>query len=370
VSAARRSQPDLIDLTETNPTAVGLTYPASLLAAMATRESLTYRPDPCGLLSTREFIAEMTERKVPAHQIVLASSTSEVYGWLFKLLCDPGDEVLVPVPSYPLFDVLTGLEAVRARPYRLETHSGWALDRRSLTAQLTPRTRALLVVSPNNPTGSLLHDDDREWLVGMAHERQLAIISDEVFSDYVIRPGALTRSLAGESRALTFTLGGLSKSVGLPQVKLAWMLVSGPGDRLEEAITRLEIVADSYLSVSTPVQVAAPYLLREGGMVREQIRQRLLINLAQLRDMARECPAISVMEPEGGWSVVIRVPDIGDEEALVARALRDARVLVHPGYFFDFVEGRFVVLSLLPTPSDFGEGVRRLVPVIDQVTRG
>jgi aspartate/methionine/tyrosine aminotransferase len=289
---------------------------------------------------------------------------------LFKLLCDAGDEVLVPSPSYPLFELLTGLESVRAVTYRLDPHGGWCLDRRSVEAGLTTRTRAILIVSPNNPTGSVLHDDDREWLVALASERRVAIIADEVFAAYPLRLQRSSQSLTGEPRALTFTLGGLSKSAGLPQVKLGWMVLGGPEPRVAEARVRLEIIADTYLSVSTPVQVAASRLIEAGAIVRAQILARVRGNLDSLRDAVASEPALTLNEPEAGWSAVIRVPAIVPEDVLVLRLLREAAVLVHPGYFFDFDEEAFLVVSLLPPPSAFVEGIARIARIVGEVGRG
>jgi hypothetical protein len=280
---------------------------------------------------------------------------------LFKLLCDSGDEVLVPQPSYPLFDLLTALESVRARPYRLEYHGRWSIDRESVVAALSPRTRALLVVSPNNPTGSCLRAADREWMVSLAASRRIALIGDEVFSSYplAVRPDA--SSLRGEDRVLTFVLGGLSKSAGLPQLKLAWILASGPSALVHEALDRLEVVADTFLSVATPVQMAAPALLIGGRDVRKAIQDRLRRNLDALRAWAAAAPAIDLLEPEGGWSAVLRVPATRSEEALVLDLVERHDVLVHPGYFFDFPHEAFLVVSLLPDPSVFDEATGRVL---------
>jgi aspartate/methionine/tyrosine aminotransferase len=364
LSRARRSGRRLLDLTETNPTAVGLAYPPHLLTPLSSGTGLDYRPEPRGLLEARVAVAGAYGRPHvtvdPAH-LILTSGTSEAYGTLFKLLCDPGDEVLVPVPSYPLFDLLTRLEAVRPRPYRLDRLGRWCLDRGSIEDAVTSVTRAILVVSPNNPTGSVVTADDREWLVDYCGPRGIAIISDEVFGDYPLRPGLATSSLAGESRALTFTLGGLSKSVGLPQLKLAWTLVSGPAAVVDDALERLDVICDTYLSVATPVQAAVTELLGAGHALREQIRDRLVGNLATLRAHAAANPEVTLHEPDGGWSAVLRVPAVESEEALVMRLLEESGVVVHPGYFFDFDEEAFLVVSLLPTPHRFDQGVQQLL---------
>jgi alanine-synthesizing transaminase len=279
------------------------------------------------------------------------------------LLCDPGDEVLTPEPSYPLFGLLTQLDGVLALPYRLEHHGTWSIDREGLRHACTLRTRAILVVSPNNPTGSMVRHEDREWLVAFALERKLALISDEVFSGYPIAPRSDASSLLGEDRVLTFTLGGLSKSVGLPQVKLGWMVVSGPARDTTDSLQRLEIICDTYLSVSTPVQVAAARLLADGAIVRERIRERVRANYQTLLTQCARYPAVRVLAPEGGWCAVIQVPSTIGEEALVMRILQESHVVVHPGYFFDFHSGAHLVVSLLPDPGVFATGLRHVLEI-------
>ena len=354
----------LVDLTVTNPTRVGLPYPSDLLASLSDARALSYDPAPFGLPSARQAVAASLSKDEAlslSKGVVLTASTSEAYGLLFKLLCDPGDRVLIPQPSYPLFELLTQLDAVEGAPYRLEEHGAWSIDRESVIAACDARTRAVLVVSPNNPTGSMLRAGDREWLVALAAERGLAIISDEVFADFPIAPRADAVSLLGESRVLTFTLGGLSKSAGLPQVKLGWMVVSGPDDEVASALERLEVICDTYLSVSTPVQVAAPELIAASAPVRAAIRRRIAQNYQVLLDAAAAHPAVRVIPPEGGWSVLIQVPETIGEEALVLRLLNDAHVVVHPGYFFDCHRGAHVIISLLPEPSTFATGIRRVL---------
>ncbi|HUR19634.1 MAG TPA: pyridoxal phosphate-dependent aminotransferase [Vicinamibacterales bacterium] len=363
----RRKGVDLVDLTVTNPTQVGLPYPPDLLASLADAAGLSYEPAPFGLKAARKAVAaEMSKAglKVSSKRVVLTSSTSEAYSLLFKLLCDPGDCVLVPEPSYPLFELLTKLDAVEAVAYQLEHHAVWAIDRESMKGACGPRTRAVLVVSPNNPTGSMLRADDREWLVEYAQAGSYAIISDEVFADYSIVPRPDASSMLGESRVLTFTLGGLSKSAGLPQVKLGWIVVSGPDDVVADAMERLELMCDTYLSVSTPVQVAAAELIAGGKEIRKAIKQRVQQNYRALERAAKAYPSVRVIEPEGGWSAVIEVPETVGEEALVRRILDETHVVVHPGYFFDIQQGAHIVVSLLPPPDVFAEAMER---VLDQV---
>jgi alanine-synthesizing transaminase len=364
VERCRAGGVTFLDLTETNPTRVGLAYPPEIIDSLADPRVLSYDPDPLGIESARSSIASLYSAAghvTDARHIVLTASTSEAYGVLFKLLADAGDNVLVPQPGYPLFDSLTALETVESRPYRLEFHGTWVIDRDSVERAATSRSRAVLVVSPNNPTGSMLRQDDREWLAATAAERGWAVISDEVFGDYPLRPAADASSFVGERRALTFVLGGLSKSVGLPQVKLAWMRVGGPDDLVGSAIERLSIICDTYLSVSTAVQLAVPKLLSMGQDVRDAIRVRIEANLRTLENLVSEFPAATLLTPEGGWSAVLRVPATSSEEALVLRLLADARVLVHPGFFFDFSGEAYLVVSLLPDPDTFGRAVRQVL---------
>ena len=368
VQAARARGVRLLDLTESNPTRVGVQYPASLLTPLADSAGLAYGPEPFGLLSAREAVSAHVRGSagvdVDPGRIVLSASTSEAYAWLFKLLCDPGDDVLVPAPSYPLFDALASLDAVRLAPYRLDYHGLWSIDRDSVSRALSPRTRAVLVVSPNNPTGSCLRAADREWLLDLAAARGLAVIADEVFSEYPLRPGPDAVSLLGPSPALTFVLGGLSKSAGLPQLKLAWTIAGGPPALCDDALARLEVIADTYLSVSTPLQLAAPDLLHAGRAIRAQIQARIDLNLSALEALAGSESPVTPLRPEGGWSAVLRVPAVESEESIVLRLLDEASVFVHPGYFFDFESEAWLVVSLLPEPGIFAEGLKK---VFDQV---
>jgi aspartate/methionine/tyrosine aminotransferase len=367
VEALRQSGVPLLDLTETNPTTAGVAYPADVLAPLADPRGGRYAPDPRGLIDARVAITASYARdlsvSLSADRIVLTASTSEAYALIFKLLCDPGQAVLVPRPSYPLFDLLTGLEGVEARPYALEYHGGWSIDRSSVDAGLASDARAVLIVSPNNPTGSMLRADDREWLVTLCAKRGVAIISDEVFAGYPLAPRGDACSLAGEKRALTFVLGGLSKSAGLPQVKLGWMLVDGPDALVAETLERLDLITDTYLSVSTPVQLAAGRLIESGRSIRAAILARARANLDALRAAVRAHPSVTLREPEGGWSAVLEVPATMGDEALVLKLVETTHVIVHPGYFFDFAGGAFLVVSLLPQPDVFRTAVERILPI-------
>lgn len=355
VDRARAAGAIRFDLTTTNPTTVGLPYPAGVIEALADPRAISYEPAPLGMMEARAAVSAACG--LPAGRLMLTASTSEAYAFLFKLLCNPDDEVLTPRPSYPLFDLLTALEGVRQRTYRLDPDGGWCIDRESVERALSARTRAILVVSPNNPTGSRLRASDREWLVALAAEHGLALISDEVFADYLLRRRPDAVSLAGESRVLTFVLGGLSKSAGLPQFKLAWTAVSGPEDLVAGALMRLEVVADSYLSVSTPVQLAAAPVLSVAPAIRRAIQARLDRNLHTLRAVLARAPALTLHEPEGGWSAVVRVPAVQSEDAWAIDLLERYGVLVHPGYFFDLDTGAHVIISLLPEPDTFEHGV-------------
>jgi len=359
-----RGEP-VLDLTETNPTRVGLPFPPDLLAPLADRESLVYDPHPLGLPGARSAVSRDFARRgldVPPEHVALTASTSEAYSLLFKLLCDPGDTVLVPQPSYPLFDHLTRLDGVQAEAYRLEYHGGWLLDVDSVRRAVSPRTRAILAVSPNNPTGSFLSRDEIAGLDRIAEAHGLALIGDEVFADYVIDgdreppPSVLARPAA-----LTFGLGGLSKSAGLPQLKLGWIGMAGPAPLVSDARTRLELIADTYLSVSTPVQRAAAGLLAAGAGIRSRILDRVRTNYGRLAAATAAHPACSLLPAEGGWSAVVRVPATLGEEALVLALLEQDHVLVHPGYFFDFDREAFLIVSLLPDPGIFREGVARVL---------
>ena len=367
----RRDGIALVDLTESNPTRAGIDYDPGLLAALASPASLVYEPQPLGLAIARDAVAREHERRglhVPASRIVLTSSTSEAYSWLFKLLCNPGDRVLVPAPSYPLFEYLARLDVVEVAAYALHFDGRWSVDVEAVRHGVTPNTRAILLVNPNNPTGSYVSTEDLDALRGICRTHRLALISDEVFGDYAFDPSRVTSALDGAGRddaheALTFALGGLSKSAGLPQLKLGWMAVGGPPSEVAAALAGLEIIGDTYLSVATPVQQAAPSLLEAGRLVRERIQLRTRHNLDTLTLAVAVHPSIALLPPEGGWYAVVRVPRIVSEEELVTKLLAEHQILVHPGYFFDFAHEAFLVLSLLPPPDVFAPAVRRLLAV-------
>ena len=366
LTAARAEGRTILDLTESNPTRAGFAYPSDLLRPLADSRGLTYAPSPFGLLEARRAVARDYFRRgvdVRPERIALTASTSEAYGCLFKLLADAGDEVLIPKPSYPLFEHLASLDRVIARPYDLEPDAGWRIDFRSLEAAVTPRTRAILVVSPNNPTGSFVKSEEVEQLAALASTHDLALVADEVFADYELAPGARATAgrLVDRGDVLSFSLGGLSKSVGLPQLKLAWIAVAGPARLVDPALERLEIICDTYLSVSTPVQVAAPELLERGVSVREQIAHRISANYRRLLEKAASLRVCRVLSSEGGWSAVLEVPSVETEEDLVVNLLQDDGVLAHPGYFFDFPREAYLVVSLLVSEAQFAEGTDRVL---------
>lgn len=363
VETLRASGTPLVDLTESNPTRVGLPYPAGLLASLSGPRALLYEPAPLGLWSAREAVAADAWRRgarIDPADVVLTASTSESYVWLFKLLCDPGDCVLVPRPSYPLFEHLTRLEVVQAVPYDLEYHGRWTIDFARIE-DAPAATRAVLVVSPNNPTGSFVSTAELDRLAALCARRGWALIADEVFSDYNLDEGHAVTDLTTRVDVRSFSLGGASKSLGLPQVKLGWMTIGGDRRTREEVRSRLELIADTFLSVSTPVQVAAPSLLQEAAVVRSAIRTRIRRNMAEARRIVAAHPSCELLHTEGGWSAVIRVPAVRSEEDLVLGLLHRERILVHPGYFFDFRDEAYSVVSLLPEEDVFASALNRVL---------
>jgi len=362
----RRAGLPVIDLTESNPTRAALEYPRDLLAPLANVGGLLYAPQPFGLIEARRAAAaEYGRRGIPvdAARIVLTTSTSEAYSLLFKLLASPGDEVIVPRPSYPLFEPLTALDGLVARPYDLEYHGMWSIDFASVERSIGPRTRALLVVSPNNPTGSFISHDELERLAAICAPLGVALIADEVFADYELEAGAAASAACPLARrdVLVFGLGGVSKSIGLPQVKLGWIAVAGPERIVSEALERLELVCDTYLSVSTPVQLAAAELLDRGGAIRRQIAARIAVNHGGLQALSAAAPSCHVLRASGGWYAVVQVPTLRSEEELVLDLLTRDGVLVHPGYFYDFPRESYLIVSLLTPEGPFATGVGRML---------
>lgn len=387
-----------IDLTESNPTRVGLPYPeAALREALAPTGAAIYRPAPRGLAPARAAVARDYQRAgqaIDAAQVILTASSSESYAFLFKLLCDPGDAVLVPEPSYPLFEYLAQLEGVRPVGYRLAYNDGWQIDFSSLEAAHARAAergavRAVVVVNPNNPTGSFIDAGDLARLAELCRAANLAVISDEVFSSYRLGrddsegsrgsqgnddsedPAGPCLAAAPELTAgsLVFSLGGLSKACGLPQLKLGWIAAGGPRAAQESALARLELIADTYLSVGTPVQLALPRLLEIGKEIRGAIRRRLRQNRAQLRGALPAASPCTLLDAQGGWTAILRVPALAtaasgaeaSDELWATSLLRDHDVLVHPGYLYDMPAGAYLIVSLLPDPTLFATGIARVI---------
>ena len=363
---ARSSGARVLDLTVSNPTRAGLRYDEPrILQALASPHSMDYDPQPKGLPSARSGVAGYYQRAhgirdLDPERLTLTTSTSEGYSFVFRLLCNPGDELLVPKPSYPLFEFLADLQDVKLVPYPLIYDHGWQIDFPSLDEVVTKRTRGVVVVHPNNPTGSYVHSQERESLNRFCREHDLALIADEVFLDYSL-DRTPRRSFAADQDVLTFTLSGVSKISALPQMKVAWIVTSGPAPAVEAAQARLEVIADTYLSMNAPVQWAVPALLEQRTSIQKQLLERVLTNLAELdlQLAAQEtCQRLSV---EGGWYAVLRVPVTQTDEELAVDLLRRKSVLVHPGHFYDFPNDGYLVLSLITATAEFAEGIERLL---------
>jgi alanine-synthesizing transaminase len=357
---------ELLDLTVSNPTACGIRYNTErILNSISNPGALHYQPDPRGLQSARAAIADYYRElntAIAADDLIVSTSTSEGYSFCFRLLCGPGDEVLVPAPSYPLFQFLADIQDVKLVTYPLFYDHDWHIDLHTLAARITSRTRAILLVNPNNPTGSYVKAHEREQLNELCRKRELALISDEVFFDYLLsNQDRASLSFSSNQEALSFTLSGLSKISALPQMKVAWIAVSGPGEMKQTALSRLEIIADTYLSVNTPVQLAVPVLLEERRSVQPQLRERIETNLRELDSQLALQTACCRLGIEGGWYAILRVPVIGSDEDLAVALLEQRCVFVHPGHFYDFPSDGHVVVSLITPKQTFREGVYRLL---------
>ena len=355
-----RGEP-IIDLTKSNPTEVLDHYPHTLIAeAFGQINNFCYSPDPLGGEPARLAISRYYAQRdliISPDRLLLTASTSEAYALLFKLFCDPSDEVLVPAPSYPLFEFLADLESVRVRPYRLEFDGAWYIDFSHLRKQINPSTRAIVIVNPNNPTGSFLKQHEFEMLRKLALTSDLPVISDEVFLDYSFGPSPnRVRSLIGHDECLSFSFNGLSKSAGMPQMKVAWIAVNGPEADRSAALQRLELIADTYLSIGTPVQNALPKLFEIGVAIQNAICARTQANLATLNSLLRNTPA-HTLYCEGGWSAIIRLPATQSEECWTLRLLHEYGILVQPGYFFDMPSEPYIVVSLITPEEEFARGI-------------
>lgn len=363
----------LLDLTESNPTRCDFIYPPDLWSALADPAVVAYEPAPFGWAPAREAVARLYAGKgnpVAPERVALTASTSESYSFLFRLLADPGDELLVPAPSYPLFDYLAGLHDLRPVAYPLRYDRRWHLDLGAFRAALTPKTRAVILVHPNTPTGSGVTDDEWRAIAPLCAERGIAVIADEVFAEYFTDSAQdIPRTLlagTGKGGPLIFALGGLSKFMGLPQMKVGWLAVDGPAALVEPALARLEVIADTFLSVNTPAQRALPEWFVHAPAMQHQIRERITANRRALQGLTHGSTPFEVLASDGGWSAVVRVPRIQDDDALALDCLEQAHLLVHPGYFYDFETPGHLVLSFLPPATAFLDGAGRLRRVLEK----
>jgi alanine-synthesizing transaminase len=360
----QREGRDLFDLTTSNPTRadLGIDAPA-ILRALSHAEALDYDPQPRGLYTARLAVAAYYATlgvELTADQLLLTTSTSEAYSFAFRLLCDPDDEVLIPTPSYPLFEYLAQIQDVKLVPYELVYDHGWQIDFHSLEKSITARTRAIILVNPNNPTGSFVREAEREQLNHFCREHSLALIVDEVFFDFNLSATNFT-SFAANHDVLTFTLSGLSKVAGLPQMKVAWIAATGPRELAEPALERLEVIADTYLSMNAPVQHAVPELLEHRKSFQAQLTSRLHYNLAELDLQLGRQQLITRLQIDGGWYATLRVPVTRTDEELAIELLCASGVLVHPGHFFDFASDGYLIVSLMTPEATFSAGVTRLL---------
>ena len=364
LAEVRASGESILDLTASNPTECGFTYDeAGIQRAFAQPAMRFYLPNPRGIMSAREAVAAYYDRQqihVAADDLILTSGTSEAYSFVFRLLCNPGDRVLIPAPGYPLLDFLADLCDVKLVRYPLIYDQGWQIDFPALLAAASARTKAVIVVHPNNPTGHYTSAAERGPLVEFCRQRGIALIADEVFLDFSLE-NSRTRSFASANDLLTFTLSGLSKICGMPQMKLAWIAVSGPAPERTEALARLEVIADAYLSVGTPVQLAAPALLAMRAAFQAQAMARVRANLHELDAQLSRQSTCNRLSLEGGWSVVLRVPATQSDEDLAITLLAKHGVYVHPGHFYDFARTGHAVVSLIVPEYEFAEGIRRIL---------
>ena len=355
---------EVLDLSISNPTRVGLHYDhEAILQSLTNPAALDYAPQPKGLLRARQAVADYYNQQVDPESLLLTTSTSEGYSFVFRLLSNPDDEVLVPKPSYPLFEFLADLQDVKLISYPLLYDHGWQIDFPSLEKTVSPRTRAIVLVHPNNPTGSFVSEAERAALNDFCRQHELAIVVDEVFLDYA-HDGISRPSFASNKDILTFTLSGISKISALPQMKLAWIAASGPAAQLQPALSRLEIIADTYLSLNAPIQLAAPALLDQRKQIQPQLLDRVRANLAELDCQLARQKACQRLAVEGGWYAVLRIPATQSDEDLAIDLLHKASILVHPGHFYDFPRDGYLILSLITHPDQFHEGIDRLLKLL------
>jgi alanine-synthesizing transaminase len=356
----------LLDLSASNPTECGFHYDApAIMRSLCSPASLQYHPDPRGLKSARQAVTDYYAahgEHIAIDDLILTASTSEAYSFIFRLLCNPGDELLIPTPGYPLFDFLADVNDVKLTRYPLFYDHGWHIDTHALKQAITPRTRGIIVVHPNNPTGHFTKLKEIEELNQIGSTSNMAIISDEVFLDFSL--GAPQKSFLANTGALTFTMSGISKISGLPQMKLAWLAVSGPEEMKREALARLEMIADTYLSLNAPIQLAAPILLKQREGFQQQLMARVRSNLAELDSQLAGEHHVSRLAVEGGWYAVLRIPSTRTDEELTIELLEKHDVYLHPGHFYDFPGEGYLVVSLITPKEDFREGLRRLLLAI------
>ena len=369
IEEVRASGQEILDLTVSNPTEAGVQLdPEVVLGALVNPAAMRYEPQPRGLRSAREAVCHYYREShevfdLDPDRLLLTTSTSEAYSYIFRLLCNPVDEILVPKPSYPLFEFLADLADVKLVPYPLIYDHGWQIDFDSLYKAATSQSRAVVIVHPNNPTGSYASAAETSALNAFCRDYGLALIVDEVFLDYA-HDGVARPSFAGNTDALTFTLSGVSKISALPQMKFAWLAASGPGEVVQQAGARLEVIADTYLSMNAPVQLAATVLLEQRKQVQPTLLDRLRVNLAELDRQLAGHPSCTRFLVEGGWYAVLRVPELGSDEELAIDLVRKMAVIVHPGHFYDFPSEGHLVLSLITEPEAFREGVARLLQCV------
>ena len=360
----RTSGEPFFDLSISNPTECGFHYDErAIMRALCSPATLQYHPDPRGVAVARQAVVQYyaeRDQQVVLDDIILTTSTSEAYSFIFRLLCNAGEEILVPTPSYPLFDFLAEIEDVRIVPYPLVYDHGWQIDLHGLQQAITPKTRGMIVVHPNNPTGNFVKSSELAALNQLCSEKQMALIADEVFLDFSLQQ-ELPASFSANTGSLTFTMSGLSKIAGLPQMKLAWLVASGPEQEKREALARLEIIADTYLSMNAPVQLAAPEFLRQRHSFKKQLMARLRANLEELDRQIAGQKHCGRLEVEGGWYSVLRIPATRSDEDLALELLEQRGVFVHPGHFYDFVQDGYLIVSLITPQQEFSEGIKRLL---------
>lgn len=369
LAAHRASGKPLLDLTISNPTECGFQYDEQAIRdALSNPAVLRYEPNPKGIASARAAVAQYYAERgaaVSLEDIFLTTSTSEAYSFVFRFLCNPGDGILVPCPSYPLFDFLADIHDVKLIRYPLGYDHGWQIDSQAIDKSVTARTRGIIVVNPNNPTGQYVKSAEMKGLSAVCAAHDLALVADEVFLDFSLaeeRPA----SFAANSGALTFTLSGISKISGLPQMKASWLIVNGPEKWKAQAIARLEVIADTYLSMNAPVQLALPAFMEQRTAFQEQVMARVIKNLTELDRQLAAQQACSRLKIEGGWYAILRASGLRDEEEFAVELLREEGVYVHPGHFYDFSEPGRLVLSLIAPEKDFADGVSLLLAKANQ----